>query len=82
MSVSVTEKGDLLEFVTNNGKQKTVTFQGSSLEIRLKDGQVNVEVIGEGDSKTVQTNIQDGVSDGMWHTIALYLQESAEGNNM
>ena len=82
MSVSVTEKGDLLEFVTNNGKQKTVTFQGSSLEIRLKDGQVNVEVIGEGDSKTVQTNIQDGVSDGMWHTIALYLQESAEGDNM
>ena len=82
MSVSVTEKGDLLEFVTNNGKQKTVTFQGSSLEIRLKDGRVNVEVIGEGDSKTVQTNIQGGVSDGMWHTIALYLQESAEGNNM
>ena len=26
MSVSVTEKGDLLEFVTNNCKQKTVTF--------------------------------------------------------
>ena len=57
-------------------------FQGSSLEIRLKDRQVNVEVIGEGDSKTVQTNIQDGVSDGLWHTIALYLQEPAEGDNM
>ena len=52
------------------------------MEIRIKDGQVNLEVTGEGDSKTVQTNIQGGVSDGMWHTIALYLQEPAEGNNM
>ena len=48
------------------------------MEISLKDRQVEVKVTVEGSRKTVQTNIEGGVSDGMWHTVSVHLQRKAE----
>ena len=51
------------------------------MEISLKDGQVEVKITKEGSRNTVQTNIEGGVSDGMWHTVSVHLQGKAEDKN-
>ena len=51
------------------------------MEISLKDGQVEVKITAEGNRGTAETNIEGGLSDGMWHTISVYLQGKAEDKN-
>ena len=45
------------------------------MRVFIEDGQVNVKIEVDETVESLVANVPGGVSDGLWHTVSLYLEQ-------